>query len=372
MIAAELSEEPIGVRMLDDHDWKRLARYVADECTPAEAEELRAWIESDPERRDAVAFMRDVDAAALKGKPQWDTAASWKHLVARASARKRRPVLVPDADRVSRASSWRSKPRRFRAPLRAAAVLAVAVSGALLWTAQGRWGPLGLGAPPEAEMREYVTARGHLARLRLPDGTQVVVNVASTIRFPAGFGRSGDRNVYLEGEAYFDVRHDSRRRFFVHTANSVIEDLGTKFGVRAYDRDTTVQVVVTEGSVELRASDLPPDRRGALLTEGQVAQLEASGETRIRSNLEVGDYLAWTEGRLVFNDAPLTDVLVELGRWYDIDFEVSDSVIAGRSLTASFGHEAIVESLNLLASTLDFEYELNNRTVTLRPKPGAR
>lgn len=54
--------------MLDDHDWKRLARYVAGECTPAEAEELRHWIESDPERRDAVAFMRDVDAAALKDR----------------------------------------------------------------------------------------------------------------------------------------------------------------------------------------------------------------------------------------------------------------------------------------------------------------
>lgn len=358
--------------MLDDHDWKRLARYVAGECTPAEAEELRHWIESDPERRDAVAFMRDVDAAALKGKPQWDTAASWKHLVARASARKRRPVLVPDSGRVPRGSSWRSKSRRLRAPLRAAAVLAVAASGALLWIAQSRWGPSGPRAPHDVEMSEYVTARGQRARLRLPDGTQVIVNVASTIRFPASFGRSGDRTVYLEGEAYFDVRHDSRRRFFVHTANSVIEDLGTKFGVRAYDRDTTVQVVVTEGSVELRSSDLPSDRRGALLTEGQVAQLEASGETRVHSDLDVDDYVAWTEGRLVFNDAPLADVLVELGRWYDIDFEVSDSVVAGRSLTASFGHEALAESMKLLASTLDFEYELNDRTVTLRPKAGAR
>lgn len=351
--------------MLNENDWSRIARYAAGEYAPEEATSLREWIESDPERQQALAFMRDVNGTAASSQPQWDTHASWQRFAARASARARRPLQFPYTVARSYTTSWR------RVALRTAAVLAIAASGSLLWRWQDGRERVSSGQVAVA-MREYATARGQRATLRLADGTRITLGVASKVRYAAAFGRAQRRDVYLEGEAYFDVSHDPKRPFVVHTAHSVTEDLGTKFNVRAYDTDTTVQVVVAEGSVELRAQNLAADRRGAVLNAGQLGQLAASGATLVRSDIDVANYLAWLDGRLVFEDAPLGEVLPQLARWYNLDFRLADSTLATRSLTASLGSEALSQSLELITSTLDIRHERHGRTITFLPRQRAQ
>jgi ferric-dicitrate binding protein FerR (iron transport regulator) len=249
--------------------------------------------------------------------------------------------------------------------VRAAAVVLIGLGASLPWL-WPRWG----GAEREAgagqgEMQEYTTARGMRLRLRLSDGTHVVLGVASRLRLPRSFGRAGARDLYLDGEAYFDVRYDAARPFRVHTATAVTQDLGTKFSLEGRDADTTARVVVAEGSVELRAQRLPPDRRGALLTAGQLGVLAPSGDALVRSDVDVRRELAWTEGKLVFDDVPLRDALPRLSRWYDLDFTLADSALGARVLTAEFGGEALAETLRLLAATLGVGYERQGRNVIL-------
>lgn len=351
--------------MMTQDDWNRIARYAAGECSAEEAAELRRWIDEDPERREALAFMGDVDAAAERGAPQWDTDQSWERLVARKSARAQRSMLFRHVQPAGRMAAWR------RPVVRAAAALLVA-AGAGLWVSQTRgWRDAADAAPAPAVMREYVTARGQRATFQLPDGSQVILGVASRLRYPVTFGTNGRRDVHLEGEAFFEVEHDERRPFLVHTARGITEDLGTKFAVQEYPSDSAVQVVVAEGSVELRPAGGAPGR-GALLRPGQLGRLTRSGDALVRSDVDLTRYLAWTEGRLIFDDTPLRDALPALGRWYDLDFVLGDSTIGDRHVTATLAAESIAETLKLLSSTLDVRYEHRGRTVTFLPRRDRR
>ena len=104
-----------------------------------------------------------------------------------------------------------------------------------------------------AAVAEYSTPRARRADFLLKDGTHVLLSVDSRLRVPADYGVS-DRRVYLEGEAYFEVKHDSAARFLVHTDHAVTEDLGTRFDVRAYRGDSVMRVVVAEGRVAVRGN----------------------------------------------------------------------------------------------------------------------
>jgi transmembrane sensor len=136
--------------------------------------------------------------------------------------------------------------------------------------------------------------------------------------------------------------------------------------VRAYQGDSSVAVVVAEGRVGLAAQD---GRQGsAVLTRGDLARLDPAGRVRVERGVDVARYLAWTQGRLEFVNAPLRDVLPELARWYDLDFRLADSALASRPLTASLGAESASEMLRLLEASLDVRVRRAGRVVTLQPQ----
>src|SRR5207247_358526 len=142
-------------------------------------------------------------------------------------------------------------------------------------------------------MREYATPRGRRAVLRLLDGTEITLNADSKLRAPVTFA-ARQRDVYLEGEAYFSVVHDAARPFVVHTGSGAIRDIGTRFGVHAYGDAERERVAVVEGAVALA---------GTPLRAGQVATLSRTGTIRVLRNARVTDEVAWTRGRLVFANA---------------------------------------------------------------------
>src|SRR5439155_775519 len=174
---------------------------------------------------------------------------------------------------------------------------------------------------PPAPPREYATAPGQRAALTLPDGSRVLLSVGTRLLVPRDYG-GVVRSVELEGEAYFVVRHDPARPFLVRTAHGTTEDLGTEFDVRAYREERSLQVVVAAGRVALRgkaAADsvlmLRPRERGVI---------ESSGSATITTRVSLQHYLAWTRGTLRFDDAPLSSVLGQLERWYDLDIQLPE------------------------------------------------
>lgn len=172
--------------------------------------------------------------------------------------------------------------------------------------------------------------RGGEYRIELEDGTKVWINSASRLRYPVVF--TGDRReVFLEGEAYFEVRRDTSRPFVVHAGTQRITVLGTSFGITCYPSEENDYTTLVSGCVKVEFEQM---KQGYVLIPGmQVAYNKKSGEV-VEKIVEVEEFVAWKEGKYVFNQKRLEDILSTLSRWYDFeiiyrDQGVKDIVFSG-------------------------------------------
>ncbi len=351
---------------LAPEDWERLDRYFGGELPADEAAAVERWLAADPRRRVFADTVRSLAAGpSVAGAP----AAAVERFRARRKQIASQPVrpstqgLHPSLwPRGVAGGSARSVARAWTF----AGAGALALVGALaVRSVATRHHTTPLGAP----MRVYATRPGQRATITLGDGSRVVLAVASTLRVPDGIS-SGARDVVLDGEAYFTVRHDATRPFRVRTRTAVTEDLGTEFAVRAYPEDSGVQVAVLSGSVAVGpgptvANHGTAKRPRLVLTAGQLGRLDNAGGREERETVDVALYLAWTKGRLVFHDTPLREVARLLSRWYDLDVTVADTAIAERRLTASFTTEPVGQVLNFIAPAVDARLEQHGRSVQL-------
>lgn len=339
--------------MAHDIDLATLGRYFAGECSAAERQELERWIASDETRGAEVARLRAAWDHAAEAEPALDVEGAWEAVVRRKAAR----TLAAEPRRAFVELGGASRPRRWAgAAIAASLVLATSTAA---WLAL-RAGERAATPTAEAPMRVARTAARQTADVYLADGTHVRLGASSTLRFPTAFGTA--RDVQLEGEAYFDVAHDERKPFAVHTARAVARDIGTRFTVRAYHDAPNTEVVVAEGAVALAAGG-----DSVLLRPADLGRLDAAGRLTRTSGVDVEAELGWMTGRLVFTDAPLRDALPRLSRWYGIDFVVGDSALAGAHLTTTLGLESLPDALRRLSAVLDARIERRDSAVVLHP-----
>ncbi len=179
--------------------------------------------------------------------------------------------------------------------------------------------------------KEYTTLPGQKAQIRLSDNTLVELNVASTLRVPESFG-AGTRRVYLEGEARFTVIANRANPFIVNTEMATIEDLATVFNVRAYPESRSTSVAVTDGRVNVSSRNSQWDDK-ATVDVGEVVTVGADGATQTGKFLDSLDHVGWTGEVLKFNDVPLSQVVVELSRWYNVEYKIMDPSLATNRVT---------------------------------------
>lgn len=351
----------------DDIDPILLVRYFSGEGSEADVQAVRRWIAADPAHAAVVEGLREAWRIAGEAQPEWDVEEALAAVRARGATRV--GDVVPLASRRTRPANLtllRPAPARWRVmATRIAAGIAIVAGAGLVWRAAG---PGAVDTAPVVAMRTFTTANAEQATVALSDGSRVILGPASTLRVPERFGPDG-RNVSLDGEAYFEVAHDTTRPFTVASGIGLTRVLGTKFGVRARAEDGEVRVVVAEGRVSLAPRDTTGGAGGApvILAAGDLGRLAPNGAPEAVRQVDVTRYLGWTEGRLVFVDAPLPEVLAELNRWYDVEFRLGDPALARRHLTTSFQHETIAQVLDVLRASLDVRGIEAGRTVTLYP-----
>ena len=348
--------------MTDDIDWTRLARYFAGECAADEAEATRCWIEADPERGRAAVELRAVWDAARDPSTPWDTPGSWRRLAARLHSRQGRagPALVRPA--------W---PGEHRAPWKRFASRAVIVAVAVLTVTTGWWwGGLmgGTGrAVATAPLREVRSPPGQRARFQLTDGSQVLLAPGSVLRYDTTtFGQS-TRELRLDGQAHFTVTHDARRPFIVRTPRTVTEDLGTEFTISDYSDDPASEVVVASGTVAVRSVAADTARPATVLRAGEMVRLDPAGRATVRRGVDLRAHLAWTEGRLVFVDTPVAEVVTQINRWFGGDVRLDGAVLAARRFTASYPSATEATVVRELAAAIGATVERRGRIVVLVP-----
>ncbi len=340
-------------------DWEAIARYVAGECTPDEAAAVQRWLEAHPSEAAALSSLNDATALLASATPaDLDVEAALK----RVSERRDAADVIPIADRrAARTMAPRVvvPARRWQSiALPAAAAAVVVIGGGLWWHSRGT-----PGYTPASVAQVFATNVGRRDSVRLADGTRVLLAPESRLIVAMGYGNTM-REVELTGEAYFDVRHDAGRPFVVHAGSADIRDLGTTFSVRVAGNQG-VRVAVTSGSVSLAPASASPNA-AVVLRPGDAGTLGLDGRTLVDRGGTAEPDTAWTSGRLVFREAPVSSVRSELRRWYGIDL-VIDSAFAARHLSMTFDGESADRVLEVIALSLGAEVERQGNTALIKP-----
>ena len=355
--------------MNDYPEWDTLDRYFSGTLSPEEESAIARWAVDDPSREQYLASVRRIWAEAAMDAGRFDANAAWRAIEPHVaiSARTTPPAAATRTLHLFAARSGRApRARRPYARWAAAAGFLLAVSASAVWyrASSAERARSEVAALP---MHDYATSTGQRAEVLLADGTRALLSVESHLRVPADYG-GGARDVYLDGEAFFDVRHDEHKPFRVHVKGGIAEDLGTEFVVRAYPGDTSVTVVVTSGEVALRADAANARKDVVSLTPGQLGRLHGDGRVSMADGVEVEAYLSWTRGHIAFRDKPFAQVARELERWYDVEIEIADSSLARAPLIASFDNQPLDEVLRVLSRSLDARYTRQGRLVTFSPR----
>jgi ribosomal 50S subunit-recycling heat shock protein len=154
------------------------------------------------------------------------------------------------------------------------------------------------------------TPKGREYRLTLPDGTQVWLNAASSIRYPTVF-TGNERKVEITGEAYFEVAKNATKPFYVlANKKATIQVLGTHFNVNAYDNETSLSTTLLEGAVKVN---------GTLIKPGQQVQIDKEGASNVRNDIDTDKVMAWKNGYFNFEGAGIEEIMRQIARWYDIE-----------------------------------------------------
>lgn len=350
---------------MDDDHWEALARYVAGESPALEATAMRAWLEAHPEDAALVAV---VKARSERVVQQADISVSTDAALARVRARIDAEAQndAPPMLRVERggaaASSGARPAAAVAAPRRSWRVVGFAMAAGLAAIAAvGQWRAGSVSGAGVAQ--EYRTQVGQRDSVRLPDGSTVVLAPGSVLTLAADYG-TRTREVTLEGAAYFDVQHDEGHPFTVHTASADIRDIGTAFSVKTA-ADGEVAVDVTHGIVALSAranAAAPVELRAG--DRGVLAQQAVT----VRRGTVTADDVAWTRGVLSYRDASLAEVRADLQRWYGLELRIADSVLARRTLTASFRGDSATQVVRVIALALGADVVQQGDTVLLQPQ----
>jgi ferric-dicitrate binding protein FerR (iron transport regulator) len=235
-----------------------------------------------------------------------------------------------------------------------------------------------------AAPKEVATKNGVSTKMVLPDGSTVWLNAGSKLDYTR-IGTSGNREVQLTGEAFFDVVKNPERPFIIHTSKIDVKVLGTKFNVKAYPEDKTVETSLVQGSVEVFVKNRPgekyllkPNQKLVLLNNAEAdalpkATLNKSPKLPIiaidhltyRDNDTMAVETSWMQNKLVFENEAFAEVARKMERWYDVRIQFRNRTLEDELLTGDFRKETLKQALDALRITTDFRYKIEDKTVLI-------
>lgn len=324
--------EPEGVEAL-------LVRFCSGETTEQEAAKVEQWIAADDENRRTAEQIHAICLAA-------DTLTCLQRL-------KTEKALKKVSDRIDpRRLFWRQWIRRAAAIL----LLPLLISTLLMYMYTRR-------LSKTEQMIEVRTNPGMTTFLTLPDSTRVYLNTESTLRYPSSF--TGDiRQVELHGEGYFEVSPNPRKRFVVSTAHrSRIEVYGTSFNIEAYDRYDQVTLTLTSGHVGFFFDSNKGRSRRINLKAHQKLVYHPADDKVLLSTVSGETETAWKDGKIIFNDTPMPEILRMLEKRFHVSFVIKNKRLNEYSFTGTFTTQRLERIMDFfkISSKINWHY-LNSPT----------
>lgn len=206
--------------------------------------------------------------------------------------------------------------------------------------------------------------RGQKSSVQLPDGSVVVLNAESELRFKDNFGQ-GHRDIYLEGEAFFEVASDSLLPFSVHSGELITIALGTSFNINSY-KENWVQVQLATGKV--RVSNTAEGDQAVVLVAGEEVFI-GTDKQLIKSKFDLEKAFPWKEGVLVFERIPFQEVVQVLERWYAAEIKVKNMPPNKVRISGEFKKNTYLKDvLESLGYAYNFDYSIKNKAVFIQFK----
>ncbi|MDW8850817.1 FecR family protein [Flavobacterium sp. MMLR14_040] len=206
---------------------------------------------------------------------------------------------------------------------------------------------------------------GKKFEVQLSDGTIVHLNSGTSLRYPVQFIKNKSRQVFLTGEAYFEVAKDKAHPFTVNTQEVDVEVLGTKFNVNSYTEDTSTDIVLVEGKVSLY--------KGKKTNENQVYLTPGLKGTNVKGQLAITKaevntdyYTAWVKGSLVFKNESFASIIKKLERHYNVTFINKNKVLGKEIFNARFDNEPIEVVLKYFSDSYAIDYKIDEDEITIR------
>lgn len=203
---------------------------------------------------------------------------------------------------------------------------------------------------------EVIAPVGSRTVVQLADGSTVHLNYGSFIKYPRIF-RGNVREISLSGEAYINVAHNPEKPFTVKTGKVNVTALGTEFNVRAYPDEKTIATTLITGKVRIDKAfpGADPVPLGSLVPGQHIRYNTETGNVESHKG-RVDSYIAWKDGKLVFDNTPITEVTLELSRKFNVDIEVADE-IRYLTYTVTFADDPLYLILDLMTETTPIAYK---------------
>ncbi len=281
-----------------------LDRYLKGEASPREVEQVETWLNNHENPGSAWAQMNKTS------RDKW-LASLFSEIKASAGINEATVVTMP-----RRKVLWRSIAA-------IAAVLALFFAIYLLWPAlQNRLNP--------AQLTVLKVPSNQKKYIILADGSKIWINSLSELKYPKVFNDK-TREVYLSGEAYFDIRHDASRPFIIHTGKVVTTVLGTAFNIKEDDLQNTVVVTVTRGKVSVANEDEPL----GVITPNQQISFNTVNKQHTQKNVDANQVIAWQENDIHFDDITFADAAMQLEQRFKVKISFANEKIKNCRFTGT-------------------------------------
>jgi ferric-dicitrate binding protein FerR (iron transport regulator) len=354
-----LAATPLSEKHMSEKDQRTLiVRYLSGECSEAEAQRLHSLMQEDRQLRELVLAMQKVWNVTPLPHDQVDLDGAWQQLYSRmrsAEAKKKQAAVRP-----AKHSWFMPWPALVRRSLQFALVL-LFINGAFFIYDSTREKSV----VQQASFRTVRVENGQRLDINLPDGSHIKLDAGSELRFPAEF--TDAREVFLTGEAYFEVTHDAERPFKVHANHAMIRVLGTKFNIRAWQENPVVAVTVSEGSVALNNS-YRQNENSVIIRKGYYSSLAEAGLPSTPAPVDVAANLGWMHNEIHFKDASVNEVLAQLKRWYDFTFDIEDPAILEHRITVHIRMTNIEDVLELISILTDCKISKDGKAIKMTAK----
>jgi transmembrane sensor len=214
---------------------------------------------------------------------------------------------------------------------------------------------------------EYYTAhspKGSISEMILPDGSVIFLNADSRIKYSME-GNEGNREVFLQGEAWFDVTKNKEKPFVVHTSTYDVNVTGTQFNIKAYDSESEVTTTLEKGQVTIHSTDNFKITEEIVLKPGEQMIFDKGSKNMTIKSVNTKWFTSWKENKLIFVNMSMKDLVALLNRRYGVEIEVQNKQILDLHFDGTIKNESVTEILDIMKKTLPINYEIKGQKIEI-------